>query len=100
MRTVGSGQLRGVEQFFYNDRHAVQLPSPPAALEYRIGRRGGAASAIGVDRDKRREVIIDGGDPARASSSAAEGLSRPERKPCDRPPMPSRSHPVIAAAGT
>jgi len=22
------------------------------------------------------------------------------RKPCDRPPMPSRSHPVIAAAGT
>jgi hypothetical protein len=28
-------------------------PSPPAALEFRAGRRGGAAGAIGVDRDKR-----------------------------------------------
>ena len=59
VRTVGSGQVRDVEQFLYRDRHAVQRPSPPAALEFRVGRRGGAAGTVGVDRDKRREVIID-----------------------------------------
>jgi hypothetical protein len=92
--------VRDVEQALYSDRHAVQLPSPPAALEFRVGRRGGAAGAIGVDRDKRREVIIDGGDPGqgivqrrrRAQPTRKEAL----RQAADAQPFP----PVIAAAGT
>jgi len=84
--------VRDVEQFLDRDRNAVQRPAPPAALEFRIGRRGGAAGSVAVDRDERREVIIDAGDPRqgivqhrrRAQPTRTEGL----RQTADAQPFP------------
>jgi hypothetical protein len=44
-------------------QRAMQLSPPPAVLQLRLHRLGGPASAISVDHDKRRELVVHGGDP-------------------------------------